>query len=115
MLLAFAYTAIAPLFMFTRIDLGGFDFEPLQIMFFLALNGLAQAIWILIIFPPLQLRIGTNGVIRACAIAYPFWFLVQPIFNWFLRDGSPTLVTMFWLFTLTAYKEIGRASCRERV
>ena len=98
MLLAFAYTAIAPLFMFTRVDLGGFDFEPLQISFFMALNGLAQAIWVLIIFPPLQLRIGTNGVIRACAIAYPFWFCIQPIFNSLLRNGDPVLIKVFWIF-----------------
>lgn len=97
MLLAFAYTAIAPLFMYTPIGLGGLSFTSPQIAFFLCLNGLAQTIWVLLIFPPLQHRIGTLGVIRMCATAYPVWFLMQPLFNLLLRQEDEILATIFWV------------------
>ncbi|KAL2019807.1 hypothetical protein VTK56DRAFT_9158 [Thermocarpiscus australiensis] len=96
MLLAFAYTAIVPVFWFTPVDLGGFGFSPLQISLVMGLNGLAQAIWILVVFPPLHHRIGTNGVLRVCAIAYPFMFAAMPLFNLLLRAGTPASVTVFW-------------------
>ncbi|KAK3329783.1 MFS general substrate transporter [Apodospora peruviana] len=102
MLLAFAYTAIVPLFMFTPIDLGGFGFSPLQISLFIGLNGLAQAIWILLVFPPLQHRIGTNGVLRVCALAYPLFFAIMPSFSMLLREGSPASVRAFWVIAPAA-------------
>ncbi|KAJ4412874.1 hypothetical protein N0V85_003651 [Neurospora sp. IMI 360204] len=99
MLLAQSYTAIVPVFWFTRIDLGGLGFTPLQISLLMGLNGLAQAIWILLVFPPLQHRIGTNGVLRVCAIAYPFFFAVCPFFSVLLRYGGSTGETIFWFIT----------------
>jgi hypothetical protein len=36
MLLAFAYTAISPVFSFTPVHLGGFGFSPLQISLFVS-------------------------------------------------------------------------------
>ncbi|KAK0624731.1 major facilitator superfamily domain-containing protein [Bombardia bombarda] len=101
MLLAQSYTAIVTVVWFTRVDLGGFGFSPLQISILMGLNGLAQAIWILLVFPPLQHRIGTNGVIRACGVAYPFFFLICPLLNMLLRGGTPGLVTAFWVLAPT--------------
>lgn len=99
MLLAFSYTAIVPVFWFTRVDLGGLGFTPLQISLLMGLNGLAQAIWILLVFPPLQHRIGTNGVLRVCAVAYPFFFAICPFFSLLLRKGDSTGETIFWFIT----------------
>lgn len=93
MMLAFAYTAIAPLFWFTPIELGGLSFSPFQIALFMGLAGLAQAVWILVVFPPLQRRIGTNGVMRVCGNFYPIFFAVCPLFNLLLRSGHSNL---FW-------------------
>jgi MFS family permease len=101
MLLAFAYTAIVPVFWFTKVELGGFGFSPLQISLMLALNGLSQAAWGLLVFPPLHHRIGTNAVLRGCAIAYPFLFLGFPFLNMLLREGSDASVTIFWIVTPT--------------
>ena len=97
MLLAFAFTAIVPLWWFTPVALGGFEFTPLQISIFLAYNGLAQALWILLVFPPLQHRIGTLAVLRLCAIAYPVFFLLAPLQNMLLRSGDPVLTKLFWI------------------
>ncbi|KAK1768433.1 MFS general substrate transporter [Phialemonium atrogriseum] len=97
MLLAFAYTAIVPLFWFTPVPLGGFGLTSLQISLLMGVNGFAQAIWILFVFPPLQHRIGTAGVLRVCAIAYPIFFATSPLFNALLRLDSQAAVTAFWV------------------
>ncbi|KAK4128967.1 MFS general substrate transporter [Parathielavia appendiculata] len=97
MLLAYSYTAIVPVFWFTKVHLGGFEFTPLQISLMLGLNGASQAIWVLLVFPPLQHRIGTNGVLRVCATAYPFFFAVCPLLNLLLRAGTDASVAAFWV------------------
>lgn len=97
MLLASAYTAMVPLFWYTKVYLGGFGFGPLEISLLMGLNGLAQALWILVVFPPLQHRIGTNGVLRVCGLAYPFFFALCPLFNFVLRLGTPTSEMAFWI------------------
>ncbi|MCJ1319789.1 hypothetical protein MMC15_005125 [Xylographa vitiligo] len=86
MLLAFAYTAVCPVFYFTAVSLGGYGFSPLQISLFMALAGISQALWILLVFPPLQARFGTGGVLRGCAVAWPILFFVAPLGNFFLRQ-----------------------------
>ncbi|KAF3934157.1 hypothetical protein ABW20_dc0103109 [Dactylellina cionopaga] len=96
MLLAFAYTAIVPVFWYTPVPLGGLGFSPLQISLFMGLNGLSQAAWLLLVFPPLQNRIGTNGVLRVCATAYPVFLGIPPFLSMLLRNGSPAAVTFFW-------------------
>ncbi|KAF3762621.1 MFS general substrate transporter [Cryphonectria parasitica EP155] len=103
MLLAFAYTAIIPVFLFSPVRLGGFGLLPYQISIFMATNGAAQALWLLLAFPRLQRRLGTNGVLRACAIAYPFFFALTPIGNVLLRHGD---VAAFWTIS-PAFQAIG--------
>ncbi|KAI1091734.1 MFS general substrate transporter [Rostrohypoxylon terebratum] len=97
MLLGFAYTAIVPIFWFTNVKLGGFGFSPLQISLFLGLTGLSQAIWLLLIFPPLTARLGTNGVLRAAGNAYPFFMAIMPLMNLVLYQGTPAAETIFWV------------------
>lgn len=92
-LLAFAYTAVVPVFWATTVPLGGYGLSSLQMSLLMGLNGLAQAIWTLLVFPPLQHRIGTTGVLKVCALAYPIFFLTCPIFSVFLRNGNETA---FW-------------------
>ncbi|KAG9230225.1 major facilitator superfamily domain-containing protein [Amylocarpus encephaloides] len=87
MLLGIAYTAISPLFWFTEVSLGGFGFSPMLISAFICSAGVAQAFWLLVIFPPLQHAIGTGGTLRACLYAWPLFFICSPLCNWFLRNG----------------------------
>ncbi|KAI0439737.1 major facilitator superfamily transporter [Xylaria telfairii] len=101
MLLAFAYTAVVPVFWATRVDLGGLGFSPLQISLFMGLTGLSQAIWLLLVFPPLQRRIGTNGVMRLCGGAYPFFLGLMPLLNLFLRAHTSAGDTTFWIVAPT--------------
>ncbi|KAI0471463.1 MFS general substrate transporter [Xylariaceae sp. FL0804] len=97
MLLAFAYTAVVPVFWFTPVRLGGLGFSPLQISLFMGLTGLSQAVWLLLVFPPLQRRLGTNGVLRLCGLAYPFFLGGMPVLNLILRQGSHAAVVVFFV------------------
>lgn len=99
MVLAFSYTAIVPVFWYEPIVLGGFGFSSLYISIFMGLTGAAQAIWLLLIFPPLQHRFGTGGVLRACAYAYPFFLVICPALQALLREGSDTARLIFWIIT----------------
>lgn len=98
MVLAFAFTAIVPVFWFTPVRLGGYGFTTLQISLMMGLNGAAQAMWLLLVFPPLQRKIGSNGVIRLCASVYPVFFLLCPIGNVLLRRGTEASINVFWIF-----------------
>lgn len=93
-LLAFAYTAVVPVFWFTPVELGGYGFAPYEISIMMAVNGAAQALWLLVAFPPLQRRFGTNGVMRACAAAYPVFLALSPLGSLVLRAGAETV---FWV------------------
>ncbi|KAI0453523.1 major facilitator superfamily transporter [Xylaria acuta] len=101
MLLAFAYTAVVPVFWATNVDLGGLGFSPLQISLFMGLSGLSQAVWLLLVFPPLQHRLGTNGVMRLCGGAYPFFLGFMPLLNLVLRAHTDAGNAAFWVFAPT--------------
>ncbi|KAJ5266946.1 hypothetical protein N7478_009754 [Penicillium angulare] len=98
MILAFAYTAIVPVFWSTPVHLGGYGFTPMQNSLLMGMNGAAQAAWLLLVFPPLQKRIGSNGVIRLCAAAYPAFLLSCPLGNVLLRAGTTASTNVFWIF-----------------
>lgn len=78
---------VSPVFQFTDPSLGGWGFSPLQISLFLGTAGISQALWTLIIFPPLQHRIGTGGVLRLCYAIWPAFFLMYPVCNLLIRRG----------------------------
>ncbi|KAK7955197.1 Efflux pump azaK [Apiospora saccharicola] len=88
MLLAFAYTAIIPVFWFTSVELGGFQFTNVQIGMFMALTGVSQAFWLLVH------RMGTNGVMRLCANLYPFFLGTNALLNALRRAGFDRA---FWI------------------
>lgn len=61
------------------------------------LVGLTQALWLLFVFPPLQRRIGTNGVMRLCGWAYPWWFAIMPLAVGLRRQWTAAATTIFWV------------------
>jgi hypothetical protein len=97
-IVALAYTAVAPVFWFTPPEYGGYGLSPLQISLFLALAGAAQSFWTLIVFTPLQHRIGTGGVLKLCTAVWPFTFAVNPILNQLLKHN---MITPFWVLAIT--------------
>lgn len=97
MFLAFAFTAIIPVLLYTPINLGGLGFSSFEISVYMAVQGASQALWLLLAFPPLQHRLGTKGILRVCAIAYPFFFPGYIVLNALLQNGSSAALVWFWI------------------
>lgn len=93
MMLAMGFTAVFPVFMFTPIALGGLELSPGWIAIFMSLGGFAQSLWLLLIFPRLHTRIGTEGILKFSAVVWPIFFFLDPVCNLFLRYN---LKALFW-------------------
>ncbi|PYH88740.1 tetracycline-efflux transporter [Aspergillus ellipticus CBS 707.79] len=94
MLLAFAYTAVSPVFYFTSPKLGGYGFSPFFISLFLGGSGIAQTTWLLLVYPSLHKRLGSGRVLRGmCAV----WivFLAGTVGASLLRHYGETVA--FWI------------------
>ncbi|KZO95896.1 MFS general substrate transporter [Calocera viscosa TUFC12733] len=88
LLLGVAFTAVCPVFFYTPVELGGFGWQPAQISLYIAGAGISQAIWLLLVFPPLTNRIGTGTLLRICAWVWPWGFVAFPLMNVLLRHGQ---------------------------
>lgn len=64
-----------------------------MISVYLGIAGISQALWTLLLFPPLQRRFGTGGVLRGCYYLWPIQFIILPLCNVFLRQGW---ISPFW-------------------
>jgi Na+/melibiose symporter-like transporter len=93
MMLAYTFTAVNPVFLYTPIAMGGIGFTPELIAATFAFTGAAQAIWILVVFPGLHKRIGTGRVLFYCACVWPIFFASSVVFNIFRRHN---LTAVFW-------------------
>ncbi|KAK9897879.1 MFS general substrate transporter [Cystobasidium minutum MCA 4210] len=96
--IAFAYTALAPVFWFTPIELGGYGFTPQKIAYLLAIGGFGQAIWTLLVFPLLHRRVGSVGVLKGAAVGWCVMFCVYSAVNLALRKGLSEPV--FWTLAI---------------
>lgn len=95
MTLALGYTATSPVVMFEPVDKSGFNFTPAQISYFLATAGASQALWTLLVFPPLERSIGSKRILFYCSILWVFFMAAYPVGNELLRHGKDTV---FWVF-----------------
>jgi hypothetical protein len=93
-LLAFTYTAVNPLFLHTSVNLGGYGFTSQKIALSIALAGVSQAVWLLLVFPKLHKRVGTKQILRYAAIGWPLFFAIYPAFHSLL---SHRLHVLFWI------------------
>ncbi|KAG9505255.1 hypothetical protein J7337_002221 [Fusarium musae] len=97
MFLAFVFTAILPVVLYTPIELGGTGFNAFQISIYMAIQGASQAIWLLIAFPILHRHLGTRGVMKICGYAYPWFFVGFIILNTLLRADTHATTVIFWI------------------
>jgi hypothetical protein len=84
---------VAPAFWFTSVELGGFSFEPKKISMFIALAGISQALWTILVLPRLHKGIGTLGIFKLCAVVWPIGFMLNPAANILLKHKEYGL---FW-------------------
>ncbi|EGX89100.1 Major facilitator superfamily transporter [Cordyceps militaris CM01] len=96
MLLAFAVTAVTPVFLFTPVAIGGTGFSSSQISVYMAVTGASQAFWLIFAFPVLQRRWGTKDLLKACATAYQFFFGGIVLVSILLRSGSTSALAWAW-------------------
>ncbi|CVL02230.1 related to tetracycline resistance protein (probable transport protein) [Fusarium mangiferae] len=89
MLIGSAFMAVGSLTLYTGVRYGGMGFSAHQIAMYMAVQGAAEAVWLLLLFPPLHRRFGTRGIIFAGVVAFPLFFAGYIIMNAFLRNGSP--------------------------
>ncbi|KND86769.1 putative peptide/nitrate transporter [Tolypocladium ophioglossoides CBS 100239] len=97
MALAFAFTAILPIALFTPVSLGGIGCSSFQISIYMAVQGGSQALRLLLAFPMLQRRMGTKGVLRMCALGYPMFFAGYIVMNSLLRRGGEASMVWIWI------------------
>ncbi|KAJ3498122.1 hypothetical protein NLG97_g1368 [Lecanicillium saksenae] len=100
MVLAFAVTAIMPIYLFTRVSIGGVGLSSSRISAFMAIQGASQALWLLLAFPFLQRRYGSKGLSKLCATCYPFLFAGCIFLNAFLRVGTESAMASAWIVGL---------------
>ncbi|KAH8919797.1 MFS general substrate transporter [Atractiella rhizophila] len=93
LIVGFGFTAIAPVFWFIPVPLGGFGFSPAQISLLLSLTGICQALWLLLFFPWLQRLRGTKSVLVISSWLFAVWMVIPPFMNTLLRNG---LDDLFW-------------------
>ncbi|RSM17749.1 hypothetical protein CDV31_003356 [Fusarium ambrosium] len=98
MFLAFAFTAIMPVVLYTPVDMGGVEFDSFKISMYMAVQGASQAMWLVLAFPALQHRFGTKGVMKMCGFAYPFFFAGYILLNTLLRADTHLTTVLFWTF-----------------
>ncbi|KAF2758702.1 MFS general substrate transporter [Pseudovirgaria hyperparasitica] len=96
-LIAFAYTAVVPVFFFTPTATGGCALTPPQISIFMTLGGFAQSAYMLLVFPPLHARIGTIGIMRCVAVVWPISMALYPLANVLLARGTHAANVAFWV------------------
>ncbi|TQW03389.1 Major facilitator superfamily transporter [Cordyceps javanica] len=97
MLIAFAVTALTPVFLFTPIAIGGTGFSSSQISVFMAVQGASQAFWLIVAFPILQRRCGTKDLLKMCATAYQFFFGGIVLLSILLRNGTTLAMAWAWV------------------
>lgn len=92
--MAFSFTAVNSVFLYTPVELGGLGFQPELIAATIGLAGASQAVWLLLGFPALHKRVGTGQVLRYAAYSWPIYFAMHSGFNFLLRYG---LEIPFWV------------------
>jgi hypothetical protein len=60
---------------------------------FIALAGGSQALWTILVLPPLHKGIGTIGIMRLCAVVWPIGFMLNPAANILLKHKQ---YVVFW-------------------
>ncbi|CAG9948856.1 unnamed protein product [Clonostachys rosea f. rosea IK726] len=98
-LIASFYISMLPVALFTPIDLGGIGYTTPQISIYMGAQAASQALWLLVVFPRLQQRMGTRGVLRVCSLGLPLFFSSFILMNVLLRTGGTACTACFWALT----------------
>ncbi|KPM38480.1 hypothetical protein AK830_g8080 [Neonectria ditissima] len=98
-LLMDSFTAVLPVALYTPVSIGGMGWSPSKISLYMAVQAGSQSLWLLLVFPWLQRRMGAKGVLRICSIGYPIFCAGFIAMNALLREKSEESLVWFWIVT----------------
>jgi hypothetical protein len=80
--------ALLPVLFYTPIALGGMEFSQAQITVCMSILGACDTVWMVFVFPFLQRRVGTKGIMQTGSFTWPSFFAGFIIANALLRRNS---------------------------
>lgn len=88
--------AVSTTMLYTPVAIGGMGYSPREIAMLIAVQGVAECVWLLLVFPWLYHRIGGKGILNVCGVMFPLLFADYALMNLLLRDGSETALIGYW-------------------
>ncbi|KAK7224110.1 hypothetical protein V2G26_012113 [Clonostachys chloroleuca] len=70
-----------------------------EISLYIGAQAASQALWLVVVFPHLQQRIGAKGVLRVCSLGPPLFFSSFILMNVLLRTGGTACTACIWALT----------------
>ena len=109
-LISVALDSVFVLYLYEPVDLGGVSFSSSSTGLLLSINGLGGALVQLLLFPPLQKRLGTLRLYTWSMFAFPLSVVLLPVANAIARAGQGERYTeAVWacLLISTAIRVVG--------
>ncbi|POY73727.1 hypothetical protein BMF94_3265 [Rhodotorula taiwanensis] len=85
-LITVALDALLVLFCYSPVKIGGLGFKEADIGIALSISGLSSVTFQILLFPPLQLRIGTVRLYRALMSLWPVVYMLFPVMSWCAKE-----------------------------
>ncbi|GAA5972337.1 hypothetical protein JCM8115_001258 [Rhodotorula mucilaginosa] len=84
-LITVALDALIVLFCYSPVKIGGLGFKEADIGIALSISGLASVTFQILLFPPLQQRVGTVRLYRRLMSLWPVVYILFPVMSWCAR------------------------------
>ncbi|GAA5986579.1 hypothetical protein JCM10908_003809 [Rhodotorula pacifica] len=85
-LITVALDALIVLFCYSPVKIGGLGFKEADIGIALSVSGLSSVTFQILLFPPLQQRVGTVRLYRGLMSLWPIVYSLFPIMSWCARE-----------------------------
>ncbi|GAA5865394.1 hypothetical protein JCM3774_005622 [Rhodotorula dairenensis] len=85
-LITVALDALIVLFCYSPVKIGGLGFKEADIGIALSVSGLSSVTFQILLFPPLQQRVGTVRLYRRLMSLWPLVYALFPIMSWCARE-----------------------------
>jgi len=102
-----AINAILPVVLYTSIALGGWQLSQRQISIYLSSLGVFDGVWMFLVFPILQRRVGTKGILQTGSIMWPCFTGGFIVVNALLRKDAVIAAIIVGVFMTLVGTAIG--------
>jgi MFS family permease len=104
-LVAVSVEAVLVLWLYTPVDGGGIEFSVQEIGSILAVGGIISTFLNIVVFPPLQRRIGTLPIYRFAMAMFPFLIILFPTIH-FIATSSNHELTKYCVLFMIVFRSI---------